>query len=189
MDAAQLAPHRAIDMYPHSDPGHLDYVVLSAHKMYAPFGTGALLGDKETFESGDPDMVGGGTVDLVTYDEVRWTSVPEKEEAGSPNVIGAVALASSMLALQQVGLENLTRHEAYLTAYALDKLNKIEGVHIFGNRCPEQSSQRVGVIPFNIEGISHYLAAAILSVEQGIGVRNGCFCAHPYILTLLDVPP
>ena len=189
VDAAQLAPHRAIDMYPHSDPGHLDYVVLSAHKMYAPFGTGVLVGSKETFESGDPDMVGGGTVDLVTFKEVRWTTVPEKEEAGSPNVIGAVALASSMLALQQVGLENLARHEARLTAYALEKLIKIEGVRIFGNRFPEQSSQRLGVIPLNIEGISHYLAAAILSMEQGIGVRNGCFCAHPYILNLLDVPP
>ena len=188
VDAAQLAAHRAIDMYPHSDPAHLDFVVLSAHKMYAPFGTGALVGPKETFAIGDPDMVGGGTVDLVTHTEVRWTSVPEKEEAGSPNVIGAVALASAMLALQQVGMENLARHEAHLTAYALNKLNQIEGIRVFGNRSPEQSSQRVGVIPFNIKGISHYLAAAILSVEEGIGVRNGCFCAHPYILNLLDVP-
>ena len=118
-----------------------------------------------------------------------WTSAPEKEEAGSPNVIGAVALASSMLALQQVGMDALARHEAQLTAYALEKLRNIDGIQIFGNRNPEQSSQRLGVIPFNIKGISHYLAAAILSVEEGIGVRHGCFCAHPYLLNLLDVPP
>jgi cysteine desulfurase/selenocysteine lyase len=133
-------------------------------------------------------MVGGGTVDLVTHTEVRWASVPEKEEAGSPNVIGAVAMASAMLALRQVGMENLANHEAQLTAYALEKLKKIEGIRIFGSSRPEQSSQRLGVIPINVEGMSHYLAAAILSVEEGIGVRNGCFCAHPYLLNLLDVP-
>src|SRR5690606_24454379 len=97
VDAAQLAPHRAIDMRADDDPGHLDFVALSAHKMYAPFGTGALVGPISIFGDGTPDVVGGGTVGLVTVDDVRWAGPPDRDEAGSPNVVGAVALAQAIL--------------------------------------------------------------------------------------------
>jgi cysteine desulfurase/selenocysteine lyase len=81
VDAAQLAPHRGIDMLPHNDPRHIDFIALAAHKMYAPFGIGALIGPRCVFEKGDPDMVGGGTVDMVTRSSVKWAGLPEKEEA------------------------------------------------------------------------------------------------------------
>lgn len=187
VDAAQLAPHRKIEMGILEDPGHIDYVVLSAHKMYAPFGTGALIGRRDTFETGDPDLRGGGEVELVTENSVLWSAPPDRDEAGSPNVVGAVALAAAIQQLEAVGMDKVAEHEAELTSYALKKLGKIEGVLLFGNTDPGRSNQRVGVIPFNLKDISHFLVAAVLGYEFGIGVRNGCFCAHPYILHLLGV--
>jgi selenocysteine lyase/cysteine desulfurase len=187
VDAAQLAPHRAVDMRPDDDPAHIDYLVLSAHKMYAPYGTGALIGRRDIFLQGDPDMVGGGTVDIVTLDDVKWAALPDKDEAGSPNVVGAVALAKTILCLQEIGMDALAEHEAQLTTRLLQKLARIESVRVFGISDPARAAEKVGVVPFSVEGMSHYLAAAILSAEGGIGVRNGCFCAHPYILYLMRV--
>jgi len=188
VDAAQMAPHRAINMRPDDDPGHLDFVALSAHKMYAPYGTGALVGPISVFEHGMPDMVGGGTVDLVTVDDVRWADPPDRDEAGSPNVVGAVAMARAALCLQEIGMEVLARHEAGLTAHALRRLQEIDGLTVYGLTDPERAEERVGVIPFALHDADHYKVAAVLSFEGGIGVRNGCFCAHPYILRLLQVP-
>jgi cysteine desulfurase/selenocysteine lyase len=187
VDAAQLAPHRAITMRRDDDPGHLDFVSLSAHKMYAPYGTGALVGPISVFGEGTPDMVGGGTVDIVTVDDVRWAGPPDRDEAGSPNVVGAVALAQSILSLQEIGMEALARHEAELTAHALRRLSQIYGIEIYGLTDPERTGDRVGVIPFNLRHVDHYKVAALLSFEGAVGVRNGCFCAHPYILRLLKV--
>ncbi len=185
VDAAQLAPHRKINMLPLSDPKHLDYVAISAHKMYAPFGTGALIGRKDTFEKGEPDLVGGGTIELVTLDKVTWSNPPDKEEAGSPNVLGAIALAASIHQLQRIGMDAVAAHEAELTSYILERLNKIDGISVYGDTRPENAPNRLGVVPVNLRGISHFKVAAILGYEFGIGVRNGCFCAHPYLLNLL----
>ena len=187
VDVAQLAPHRSVDVRSLDDPAHLDYVVLSAHKMYAPFGTGALIGRQDTFLRGDPDMVGGGTVDLVTLDDVRWAGLPDREEAGSPNVVGAIALAQAILSLREIGMGAVAEHEARLTAYLLDKLARVPRVRVFGIADPARAAEKVGVVPLVVSGMDHYLVSAMLSAEGGIGVRNGCFCAHPYLLKLLGV--
>ena len=187
VDCAQLAPHRKVDMLPHGDLRHLDYVTLSAHKLYAPFGTGALVGRRDTFERGEPEYRGGGQVDIVTLDSVAWSTPPERDESGSPNVVGAVALAAAVRQLQAVGMETVAAHEAELTAYALPRLKKVPHLHIFGDADPARAESRLGVIPVLFETIPHFLAAAVLSYEFGIGVRNGCFCAHPYILHLLGI--
>jgi selenocysteine lyase/cysteine desulfurase len=187
VDCAQLAPHRKVEMGSLDDPEHLDYVAISAHKMYAPFGTGALVGRRDVFEQGDPDMRGGGTVEIVTLDDVVWTNPPEKDEAGSPNTVGAVALAAAICQLEEIGMENVARHEAELTAYALRRLHEIPGVTIYGDRDPARAPERLGVIPLDMKGISHFKVSAILGYEFGIGVRSGCFCAHPYILHLLGL--
>ena len=189
VDGAQLAPHRAVDMGPLDDPAHFDYVALSAHKLYAPYGTGALIGRRDTFERGDPDLRGGGTVEIVTEDSVEWSAPPDRDEAGSPNVVGAVALAAAIKQLETVGMQAVAAHEAELTAHALERLGALEGVELLGDQDPARASQRLGVIPFNLAGIPHFLTAAILGYEFGIGVRNGCFCAHPYILHLLGLSP
>jgi cysteine desulfurase / selenocysteine lyase len=186
-DCAQLAPHRKVDMGSLEDPAHLDYVTISAHKMYAPFGTGALIGRRDTFEQGDPDYRGGGTVEIVTLEEVVWAETPDRDEAGSPNTVGAVALAAAINQLSAIGMEQVAEHEAELTAYALQRLAKISEVHVYGDKDPGNAANRLGVIPLAVKNMMHFKAAAILGYEFGIGVRSGCFCAHPYILHLLGL--
>ena len=186
VDCAQLAPHRSVDMGKLDDPAHLDYVTISAHKMYAPFGTGALIGRRDTFEHGEPEYRGGGTIDFVSLDAVTWAAAPDRDEAGTPNVVGAVALAS-IGSLNSIGMERIAAHEAELTSYALERMAQIDGLHIYGDADPQQASQRLGVIAFNLSRHSHALVAAILGTEFGIGVRNGCFCAHPYLISLLGM--
>ncbi len=187
VDAAQLAPHRRVDMKTDDDPEHLDFVVLSAHKMYAPFGAGALIGPKEAFLHSAPEYTGGGTVDVVTLDEVYWAGVPDREEAGSPNVGGAVAMAAAAQALTKVGMDAVAAHEQELLAYAIKHMQTVPGIHIYGETDPARLHEKVGVIPFNMAGVSHFLLAAILGYEGGIGVRSGCFCAHPYVVHLLQL--
>ena len=187
VDAAQLAPHRQIQMLDIQDPAHLDFVTISAHKLYAPFGTGALVGRIDIFKQGDPDQMGGGTVEIVTLDNVVWAGPPDRDEAGSPNTVGAVALAAAINQLNAVGMDKVAQHEADLTRYALERLNKIDRVVLYGDRNPEYAEKRLGVLPLTILGISHFKVAAILGYEFGIGVRSGCFCAHPYILHLLGL--
>ena len=187
VDCAQLAPHRKIDIKDLKDPQHLDYIVVSAHKMYAPFGTGALIGRRDTFERGAPELCGGGTIDLVTTNRVEWAGLPDRDEAGSPNVVGAVAMAASLRFLSRIGMGAIARHETELTEYALKKLDQIEGVEIFGDTDPLTAASRLGVIPFKVKGLKHSMVAAILGTEWGIGVRSGCFCAHPYVTRLLNM--
>ena len=169
------------------DPAHLDYVALSAHKMYAPFGTGALIGRRDTFDKGEPEYRGGGTIEFVGIDSVAWAATPDRDEAGSPNVVGAGELAAATMALKSIGMDAIARHEADLTAYALRRMAEIDGVHIYGDADPQRAADRLGVIPFNVSNLSHFLVAAILGTEYGIGVRNGCFCAHPYLAHLLGM--
>ncbi len=189
VDCAQLAPHRQISMGSQDDPGHLDYVAISAHKMYAPFGTGALIGRRDTFASGIPDYTGGGTVEIVTLEHVTWADPPDRDEAGSPNTIGAVALAAGIRQLTEIGMDEIAAHEADLTEYALKKLGRLPAIQLYGDPDPSRVQERLGVIPFNLDNLSHFLVASILGHEFGIGVRSGCFCAHPYVLHLMDLSP
>jgi selenocysteine lyase/cysteine desulfurase len=187
VDAAQMAPHRQVDMRPDDDPEHLDFVTLSAHKMYAPFGTGALVGPKAVFLQSAPEYTGGGTVEVVTLDDVAWAGLPDREEAGSPNVVGAVAMAAAAKVLMDVGMDRIAAHEEALLRYAVEGLLSVPGVTIYGEIDPARMNEKVGVIPFNLERMSHFLLAAILGYEGGIGVRSGCFCAHPYVVHLLNL--
>jgi selenocysteine lyase/cysteine desulfurase len=198
LDAAQLAPHRPL-------PAGPDFMAFSGHKLYAPFGAGALIGPRRTFETGDPFLAGGGAVDLVDLDEVIWSEPPEREEAGSPNVIGAVALDTAMDELERIGWETIAAHEAALSAQLHEGLRAIDGVTVLGPRAVAEASAAaagasaaaagaaehdgLAVAAFTVEGMHHALVAARLSAEFGIGVRHGCFCAHPYLIRLLGVGP
>lgn len=187
IDCAQLAAHRPIRMRALDDPGHLDYIALSGHKMYAPFGTGALVGRRDTFMRGAPEYQGGGTVSLVTPTTVDWATPPDSEEAGSPNVIGAIALAEAIRTLQHIGFDAIASHEAQLTAYTFKRLRELPGVITYGSQSASGTNSRSGIIPFTIKGVPSHLVAAILGYEWGIGVRSGCFCAHPYVMSLLGL--
>ena len=177
LDVAQLAPHRRLPPGP-------DFVAFSGHKLYAPYGAGALIGPREVFATGDPFLAGGGAVDLVDLDEVIWTEPPEREEAGSPNVIGAVAFGAAMDELERVGWGRIGDHEAALSHRLHEGLRAIDGVHVLG---PGRDVETLAVATFTVEGMHHGLVAARLSAEFGIGVRHGCFCAHPYLLRLLGI--
>ncbi len=185
VDGAQLVPHCPVDMKPQDSPEHIDYLVFSAHKMYAPFGIGVIIGPKKTFQCGSPDIKGGGTINIVTHDSVTWADPPHSDEAGSPNVIGVVALSAAIETLSTIGMKKLHSYETLLTRHAIENLKGVSNIELYGDI--ENINDRVGIIPFNIKGIDHETLANILSYESGIAVRNGCFCAHPYLYELLDI--
>lgn len=186
VDGAQLVPHAIIDMKAPGSLDAIDYLVFSGHKMYAPFGTGVLIAPRKVFEKGSPDYSGGGTVELVTHDYIRWNPPPLKEEAGTPNVMGVVAIIAAIKVLKEIGMKNIEIHEKKLMDYTLEGLKRIPDIEFLSN--PENTKDCVSIIPFNIEGITHEMLANILSHEAGIAVRNGCFCAQPYLHRLLKIP-
>jgi selenocysteine lyase/cysteine desulfurase len=186
VDGAQLDPHAQIDMKPFNSPQHIDYLVFSGHKMYAPFGTGVLIGPKETFNKGAPEYPGGGTVKTVTPTEIIWDDPPHKDEAGTPNLMGVIGLQAAIKTLNMVGVQNITDYELGLWNYTIEKLKNIPGLKLYCNTNP--SKLRIGIIPFNLDGIHHALVAEILAKEAGIAVRSGCFCAQPYVRKLLKLP-
>jgi selenocysteine lyase/cysteine desulfurase len=177
VDAAQLAAHHPI-------PAAADYVAWSGHKMYAPFGAGILVGPRSTFSDGDPFLAGGGAVDLVDLDEVVWTDPPDREEAGSPNVLGAVALKAAIDEIGRIGWPAVTAHDRLLAEQMRTGLAAIDGVRLLG---PDPRTPTLPLATFTVEGVPHALVAARLSGEHAIGVRHGCFCAHPYLTRLLGL--
>ena len=185
VDAAQLAPHHRIDVRPPDDPGHLDFVSFSGHKMYAPYGAGVLVAPRDFFE-GAPEVMGGGAISIVTWDDTVWADLPDREEAGSPNVIGAVALGVAIETLLELGFDKMLDDETRLGERLLNGLSAIDGVGVLGGVQPRPSG-RLALASFLVDGLHHGLVAAALSNEWGIAVRHGCFCANPYVFHLLHM--
>jgi len=185
VDGAQLVPHAPFFMNSKNSEFNIDFLIFSAHKMYAPFGIGVLIGPKDILGNCDPDEVGGGTVDIVTHDFIKWNKSPERHEAGSPNVIGTIALASAINTLNKIDMKNVENIEKKLTIYGIKQLRNIPNLKIYCDTSKEVD--RVSIIPFNIDGIHHATVAKILSYECGISVRSGCFCAQPYLASLLNI--
>ncbi len=181
VDAAQLAPHAPIDM---ARDG-IDYLALSGHKLYAPYGAGALIGERDWLSAGDPFLRGGGAVTIVTVEETLWAELPDRQDAGSPNVIGAVALGVACDTLAAAGMDRIANEERALLAYARERLGAIAEFEHY--RVWAADHPRFGLLTFNLRGTPYDLLAAILSGEHGIGIRHGCFCAHPLMMRLLRV--
>lgn len=182
VDGAQWVPHARVDMKPFGSPEHLDFLVFSAHKMYAPFGAGVLIGPKDAFTPGQPYCRGGSAIKLVTHKRIDWEEPPQKDEAGTPNLMGVVALLAAVKTLQSIGMEQVFGREKELLDYAVHRMKKIPGIHIYNHPDVQDT---ISMIPFNMEGVHHSLMSAILSHEAGIAVRNGFFCSHPYCERLL----
>ncbi len=187
LDAAQLAPHRKIDIKPSNDPQHIDFLVMSAHKLYAPYGSGVLLCPRELCEEGDPEFVGGGMAAYVTHLDTIWAGLPFKEEAGSPNTIGGIAMAAACKQLEAYGMDYVAEHELELTKYLLEKLDQIPEIELLVESNYETLEDKLGVITFNLKDMHYNYVGSILAHEYGIGVRTGCFCTHPYIAKLLNI--
>ncbi len=174
LDAAQLAPHRPIDA---RELG-VDYLAFSGHKIYAPFGAGVLVGRSDWLQQAQPYLVGGGATTKVTDHGdrlgVAWSAVPERHEAGSPNVVGVHALAAAC--------EILSRHWQQTIAHEQELLQRLrEGLRTvpgFRELSILDDVDRVGVVSFTVSGFDAGFLAAALSAEYGIGVRDGAFCAH-----------
>jgi selenocysteine lyase/cysteine desulfurase len=185
LDAAQLAAHHPIDL----DSLGADYVVASGHKLYAPFGTGVLAGRSDWLDAAPPYLRGGGATSRVddTVAQVHWHTGPARHEAGTPNLLGAVALAAVCAALDAVDRHALANQEAALLARlrrGLDAIPRIHQLALFGPDHP-----RVGIVSFAVEGLDSATVAARLSSGYGIGVRDGLFCAHPLTRQLLAHAP
>jgi selenocysteine lyase/cysteine desulfurase len=179
VDAAQLAPHREISL---AETG-VDYVAFSGHKLYAPFGSGALVGRREGLGSGAPLRKGGGAAVRVSLEDVTWAEAPARFEAGSPNVVGAVALAAACRALADARTA-LEEAERALTRRLHDGLERIPGLRTL-RLWPAGSCDQLGVASFTLDGFDDDQLAAILAAEWAIGVRQGRFCAHPLVAHLL----
>ncbi|MFD1829582.1 aminotransferase class V-fold PLP-dependent enzyme [Streptomyces desertarenae] len=184
LDAAQLAPHRRVSV---RELG-VDWVALSGHKLHAPFGAGVLAGRTDWLDAAAPYLAGGGAGRTVEHREdgtlaVEWHRGPARHEAGSPNVVGAHALASACRALTEAGRDALAAREEELLARLRSGLAEAPGVRVlglFGERHP-----RVGVLSFTVDGWESARFAEALSDGYGIGVRAGLFCAHPLVRALL----
>lgn len=188
LDAAQLAPHHPVDIAALD----VDWVAFSGHKLYAPFGSGVLAGRADWLRDAEPYLAGGGASRTVARRadggvDVEWHTTAARHEAGSPNVIGVHALASACKALTEAGFDRLVAREQQLVERVLTGLAGVPEVKVlslFGDDAP-----RVGVISFVVAGWNSSHFAAALSAEYGIGVRDGLFCAHPLVRTLLGGDP
>jgi selenocysteine lyase/cysteine desulfurase len=188
LDAAQLAPHHPVSVRDLD----VDWVAFSGHKLYAPFGAGVLAGRADWLHEAEPYLAGGGASRRVTRRadgsvDVEWHEGAARHEAGSPNVIGAYAIASACEALTEAGFDTLVAREQQLIRQVREGLAEVPGVKVlslFGDDAP-----RVGVISFVVQGWNSSHFAAALSAEYGIGVRDGLFCAHPLVRTLLGGDP
>lgn len=185
VDGAQIVAHKRIYMTSDVEDENIDFLVFSAHKMYAPFGSGAIVGLKNYFNDANPDVKGGGTVEAVLdYNEI-WLNTPERNEAGSPNFFGAVALVEAIKEMEKIGYDNIEKHEKLLLAEILEGMKKIPNVINYGDI--EDYNDRLGIVVFNIKGIYDCEVAKKLAEVRAIAVRQGAFCAHPYIKRLLNL--
>jgi len=177
VDGAQLVPHRAVDM---AATG-IDYLALSGHKLYAPFGIGVLAGPRDWLDAAPPHLAGGGAVRAVTPQTVSWADSPARHEGGTPNLLGAVALAAACRELAPLLPGPVTAHEQELTRRLRSGLAELGGTR---HALWPDAGESVGIVSFTLPGVEPGLLAAYLSAEHGIGVRDGRFCAHPLFARL-----
>lgn len=173
LDGAQLVPHHRV----HLEELDIDYLAFSGHKLYAPYGAGVLVGRRDWLDAAPPYLAGGGAVRRVTLEETTWAPVPARHEAGTPNVIGAVALAAACETIAALPDGTLVRHEEELRDRLVGGLSAIEGVRLL--QLWPGEVEAIGVVTFTVDGYDAELVAQYLSAEHGIGVRDGRFCAHP----------
>jgi len=188
VDAAQMAAHIPIKVSGHPDATRdLDVVVFSGHKLYAPGSPGVVIARKALFAEMEPDEVGGGMVETVSLDRYTVSArFPDREEAGTPNIPGAIGLAAALYALKKVGMDRIAADEDQLLEYALRQLAEVPGIVIYGETSPSLV-RRAGVISFNLADCDHAFCAAVLNDYFNIAVRNECFCAHPYVRDMVTM--
>ncbi|MBR5344914.1 MAG: aminotransferase class V-fold PLP-dependent enzyme [Clostridia bacterium] len=185
VDGAQIVAHRAFTMTGETPEENIDYFVFSAHKMYSPYGGGAVIGLTSELNEHMPMFYGGGMVEIVSDTWVAWKQAPEIYEAGSPNYPGVVGLGKAIDILQEVGFDAISAHEQVLIRRLIDGLKQFDNVIIYGDS--EDISDRVGVVTFNFSDVNSMILATRLA-DSGTAIRRGAFCAHPYVWRLMGIP-
>ncbi|MCP4710830.1 MAG: aminotransferase class V-fold PLP-dependent enzyme, partial [Planctomycetes bacterium] len=186
VDGAQMAAHIPVKISGHKNPArNIDAFIFSGHKTYVPGSPGVVICRKDILSALEPEEVGGGMVDQVFVE--RYTispNFPDREEAGTPNIPGAIGLAAAIDVMAKIGMEVIYEDEEQLISYAVEKILAVPNIAVYGETdwdcCPRAAS-----ISFNILGIDHGLVAAALNDYYGIAVRNECFCAHPYVKEMI----
>jgi len=178
-DGAQAAPHMKIDV----QELNIDFLGFSGHKMCGPTGIGVLYGKKEHLEKMEPIEFGGEMIDFVGLHDSTWKELPWKFEGGTPIIAGAIGLGAAIDFLNEVGLDNIAQHEHKLVGYAMDQLETIDGLKIFGPRDP---MKRCGLVTFNLDDVHPHDVATVLDMN-GIAVRAGHHCAQPLMKCLQQV--
>ncbi|MCI0129691.1 cysteine desulfurase [Vagococcus sp. CY53-2] len=173
VDGAQSTPHMKISV----QELDCDFYAFSGHKMCAPTGIGVLYGKQTWLEKMSPIEFGGEMIDFVYDDYSTWAELPYKFEAGTPNISGAIGLASAIKYLEEIGLDTITKHEQELVEYVLPKLLAIDGFELYG---PREARKHTGVIAFNIKGVHPHDLATALDM-QGVAIRAGHHCAQPLL--------
>ncbi|MFQ6607506.1 MAG: aminotransferase class V-fold PLP-dependent enzyme [Fidelibacterota bacterium] len=186
VDGAQMLAHMPVQMMVPENPAqNIDALVFSGHKTYVPGSPGVVITRKDLLSQIEPEEVGGGMVQDVYMDRYEPKDFfPDREEAGTPNIPGAIALAAAIDVLDRIGIQFLQEEEERLIQLALEGMINNPDIHIYGETDPD-ICRRLASISFNIKGMDHGLVAAILNDYFGIAVRNECFCAHPYVKEMI----
>lgn len=187
VDGAQIVAHREFSMLGETEDENIDFFVFSAHKMYSPYGGGAVVGLTEVLDTHMPEFYGGGIVKIVGDRDQIYKEAPERYEAGSPNYPGVVGLGKAIDILKGVGFDAIREHEQKLIRKLIDGLQEYDTAIIYGDT--ENISDRVGVVSFNFSDVNSHLLAEQLSKIGGVATRRGAFCAHPYVWRLLGIDP
>jgi cysteine desulfurase/selenocysteine lyase len=177
VDAAQLVPHHEVNFA----SMNFDFMAFSGHKMLAPTGTGALIGKKKLLDQFEPFMFGGDMIHSVSWHDSSWNTLPNKFEAGTPNIAGSYGIKAAVEYLKKVGVGNIARHEEHLTKIALEEMNKIDSINIYG---PKDARKQGGIILFESTKLSAHELAMALSESENICIRSGMHCAEPLVSSL-----
>jgi len=176
LDACQSAPHFPVDV----KVLDVDFLAFSGHKSLGPTGIGVLWGRAEYLDAMEPFLTGGSMIESVTMTEAKWAKAPKKFEAGVPNMAQAVGMAAGLQYLSKLGMDNVAKHEADLTKYALDKFSELRGIEVIG---PKDSKDRGSVISFTMNDLHPHDVGQVLD-QYGIAVRTGHHCAWPLMKKL-----
>jgi cysteine desulfurase/selenocysteine lyase len=171
VDGAQAVPTRPVDV----KAIDADFYAFSGHKMVGPTGIGGLYGKQDILEAMQPYRYGGGMIRKVTFEETSWHDLPWKFEAGTPAIAEGVGLAEAVEYLEDVGMENVQRHEERLAGYALDRLGEFDDVEIYG---PTNAEDRTGLVSFNLDGVHAHDLASIMN-DHAVAIRAGDHCTQP----------
>jgi selenocysteine lyase/cysteine desulfurase len=186
VDGAQWVPHAPVSLHRDDPAEDIDYLVFSGHKLYAPGSRGALIGKLSTLRDARcVTDVGGGMVEYVSMEDYEVKEeVTAREEAGTPNILGTIAMGLVANALLETGMDVVQEREQRLTIRLVERLSRVPSVRILGST-DLQTVHRAGVVSFDVGGVPYGLVASYLDDFHNIAVRDGCFCANPYVRDLL----